>query len=545
MDFFDLGNIHFILAFIISIANSALLCLVAGKFLQILQISGYKIKGYSVWLKDTRARYVSRLAMLSFLSFACVLVTNALFDVYHQNALYSYLGLIFYIWFSVVFIINMVNAPQKTPLVQTRRMARLITCLYLLCFIITFVLDWVATEWLFFVKFGIIVIMPIMLPILVPLAHFIMLPIEKFIRYTYIVKAKKKLAKHSNLIKIGITGSYGKTSVKYILFEMLSEKYNVCMSPHSYNTPMGLTKVVLKYLKPENDVLIAEMGAKQVGDIAYLCDIINPQHAIITGIGTQHLETFGTEENILKTKNELVKALPENANIVFMASSEKTKQLYEECELKNKKLVGMQDGDLNVEDLKLDSNGMTFTLKHKNKSKKCTSNLLGRHNLENILVSASLAISLGVGLEEISRAISELEPVPHRLEAIKSQNLTILDDAFNSNVQGSTSAVETLAMFESDIKICITPGMVEMGEKEFEANQNFGEQLGKVCDYVIIVNQVNKEAILKGLEATKINKENIICVDTLKQAKAKLRELIVSEKTYTVLFENDLPDNYT
>ena len=133
MDFFDLGNIHFILAFFISIANAALLCLIAGKFLQILQLSGYKIKGYNVWLKDTKAKYISRLAMLSFLSLACVLVTNALFDVYHQDSIYSYLGLIFYIYFSIYFIIKMVNAPQKTPLAQTRRMARLISCLFILC----------------------------------------------------------------------------------------------------------------------------------------------------------------------------------------------------------------------------------------------------------------------------------------------------------------------------------------------------------------------------------------------------------------------------
>ena len=247
MDFFDLGNIHFILAFFISIANAALLCLIAGKFLQILQLSGYKIKGYSVWLKDTKAKYISRLAMLSFLSLACVLVTNASFDVYHQDSIYSYLGLIFYIYFSIVFIINMVNAPQKTPLAQTRRMARLISCLFILCMGITFVLIWVCTEWLWFIKFGIIVLTPLLLPILVPLAHFIMLPLESFIRWNYIRRAKNKLLKRPDLIRIGITGSYGKTSVKHILFDMLSEKYNVCMSPHSFNTPMGLTKVVLKY----------------------------------------------------------------------------------------------------------------------------------------------------------------------------------------------------------------------------------------------------------------------------------------------------------
>ena len=546
MDFFDLGNIHFILAFFLSIANAALLCLIAGKFLQILQLSGYKIKGYNVWLKDTKARYISRIAMLSFLSLACVLVTNALFDVYHQDSIYSYLGLIFYIYFSIVFIIHMVNSPQKTPLAQTRRMARLISCLFILCVGITFVLIWVCTEWLYFIKFGVMVLTPLLLPVLVPLAHFIMLPLETFIRWNYIRKAKKKLASRPDLIRIGITGSYAKTSVKHILFDMLSEKYNVCMSPHSFNTPMGLTKVVLKYLKSENQILIAEMGAKQVGDIAYLCNIINPQHAIITGIGSQHLETFGSVENIKKTKNELVLALPENANVVFNMENKGARELFEECTLKNKFLAGFgEESELKVSNVDITSNGMTFTLEYNGKSKKCTSNLIGKHNLENILLSATLALKLGVSLEGVARAISELQPVAHRLEVIRNQNITVLDDAFNSSVEGSTAAVEVLSSFKDSVKICITPGMVEMGQEEFNVNEHFGEQLGKVCDYVIVVNKVNQEALKKGLESTEIAKENIILVDTLKQAKARLNELITPDKNYVVLFENDLPDNYT
>ena len=546
MDFFDLGNIHFILAFFLSIANAALLCLIAGKFLQILQLSGYKIKGYNVWLKDTKARYISRIAMLSFLSLACVLVTNALFDVYHQDSIYSYLGLIFYIYFSIVFIIHMVNSPQKTPLAQTRRMARLISCLFILCMGITFVLIWVCTEWLYFIKFGVMVLTPLLLPVLVPLAHFIMLPLETFIRWNYIRKAKKKLASRPDLIRIGITGSYAKTSVKHILFDMLSEKYNVCMSPHSFNTPMGLTKVVLKYLKPENQILIAEMGAKQVGDIAYLCNIINPQHAIITGIGSQHLETFGSVENIKKTKKELVLALPENANVMFNMENKGARELFEECTLKNKFLAGFgEESELKVSNVDITSNGMTFTLEYNGKSKKCTSNLIGKHNLENILLSATLALKLGVSLEGVARAISELQPVAHRLEVIRNQNITVLDDAFNSSVEGSTAAVEVLSSFKDSVKICITPGMVEMGQEEFNVNEHFGEQLGKVCDYVIVVNKVNQEALKKGLESTEIAKENIILVDTLKQAKARLNELITPDKNYVVLFENDLPDNYT
>ena len=546
MSFFDLSNIHFILAFFISIANAALLCLISVKFLQILQLSGYKVRGYKVWLKDTKARYISRIAMLCFLSLACVLVTNALFDVYHKDSIYSYLGLIFYVYFSIVFIVNMVNVPQKTPLNQTRRMARLITCLFLLCMAITLILIWLATEYVYFIKFGVVVLTPILLPVLVPLAHFIMLPLENLIRLSYIKRAKKKLSKRTDLIKIGITGSYAKTSVKYILFEMLNEKYNVCMSPRSYNTPMGLTKVVLKYLKPENEILIAEMGAKQIGDISYLCNIIKPQHAIITGIGSQHLETFGSVDNIKKTKNELILSLPQNGIAVFNGQSAECKSLYNECKLENKFLSSFgEDSELKVKNVEMTSEGMFFELEYKDKTKKCSCKLIGRHNLENILLSATLALKLGVKLDSIAKAVSDLQPISHRLEIIKNQNITILDDSFNSSVEGSTAAVEVLSLYKDAVKICITPGLVEMGAEEYNVNKNFAKQLGEVCDYVIIVNKVNLQALQDGLKDTKIKQENVFAVDSLKNAKQKLGELITHEKKFVVLFENDLPDNYT
>ena len=145
-------------------------------------------------------------------------------------------------------------------------------------------------------------ITPFLIPLLVILVHIILTPIEELIKLSFMIKAKHKLKKFKRLIKIGITGSFGKTSTKYILNTLLSEKYKVCMSPNSFNTPMGLTKVVNQYLHEDDEVLIAEMGAKQRGEIAYLCDFIKPHHAILTSVGNQHLETFKTIETIKKTK---------------------------------------------------------------------------------------------------------------------------------------------------------------------------------------------------------------------------------------------------
>lgn len=546
IEFFNLENIHFLIAIFVSVINSVLLILISKKFLQILQISNYKIRGYSVWLMDTKAKYISRIALLCFLSLACALVTNALFNVTGTGANFAYFGLIFYIYFSIVFIINMIKLPQKTPLVQTRRMSRITTLLFLFSFAITFVFIWLSEIYLTFLSVGIITITPLLLPILVPLVHFMLVPLEGLLRLNYIRRAKNKLAKRTDLIKIGITGSYGKTSVKYILNAMLSEKYNVCMTPHSFNTPMGLTKVVLNYLKNENNILIAEMGARQEGDIKFLCDLIKPHHGIITGVGSQHFQTFGSLENIAKTKNELVLALPDSAYVVFNGDSKNCKMMFNTCQLKNKFIISLsKKSELVIENVKLNENGTEFMLKYQENSVECQTALLGKHNLLNILLSACLAIKLGVSLEKISKAIKSLEPVPHRLQPIENGNVLILDDAYSSNDEGAKNAVEVLKFFEGKIKICITPGIVELGEKENNINQEFGKQLAEVCDYVIIVNKINSESLKKGLLSKKMEEENIFVVENLDFAKQKLEELISPENKYAVLFENDLPDNYT
>lgn len=547
LEFLNLGNIQCVIAIFISIINAILLVLLAKKFFQIIQISGYKINGYRVWLKDTKAKYISRIALLSFLSFACVWVTNSLFDVYNSDALYSYFGLVFYIYFSMVFWVNVNKAPQKTPLVQTRRMSRMMTAMFLICFALTFILIWLATVYTPFLRFGIIVFTPLLLPLIVPLVHYLLIPLESLIRLRYIIKAKKKLAKRPDLIKIGITGSYGKTSVKYILNKMLGEKFNVCMTPHSFNTPMGLTKVVLKYLKPENNILIAEMGAKQVGDIDYLCKLINPHHAILTGIGNQHYETFGSVENILKTKNELVLAMPENANIVFNCDSENCCKLYKNCKQKNKFAISLtKKSCVSAENVKLSTNGIEFDLVFGEQKQSCKTSLLGEHNLLNILMSACLAIKLGVSLNQIANAVAELEPISHRLEPIENGNVTVLDDAYSSNEVGANMAIQVLKLYKNHTKICVTPGIVELGKQENQVNQTLGKTLGEVCDFVIIVNKINEQSLKTGIEKTKIKPENILFAENLEQAKQKLQTIITqTNKKYVVLFGNDLPDNYT
>ena len=291
---------------IISIVSTVLMIFVGYKLLQMLQLSGYKMKGYKSWFKETKYSYVSRLFMLTFLSTAAMLMTNVLLDEFYIVHGLEYLSIVFYLLFSSLFITNLFTAKQKTPLKYTKRMTRLLVVYTIIVCIVSAVLSYVGFMFVPYISFGLIGFIPVMLPLFVCMAYYITYPFERLISASYIKKAKKKLKEYKNLKVIGITGSYAKTSVKNILYVLLAEKYNVCASPSSYNTPLGLAKTILSKLDDEDEIFIAEMGAKQRYDIKELCEMVCPEIGVITGVGNQHLLTFGSPECIKQTKAEII-----------------------------------------------------------------------------------------------------------------------------------------------------------------------------------------------------------------------------------------------
>lgn len=530
------------LAIILSVINGVMMCFASYKFFQMIQLSGYRLKGYFLWLKETKFSYASRMIVLSLLSAFCTLVTSTLFSKFSAGGYYSYIGLVFYFYFTIVFIASMNSLPKKVPLKITTRMTRINVMMLILTSGITFILVALCSEYLPFVGFNVVCFVPILLPFLVPIVHIILLPLEKIIATCYVVRAKRKLKKMGDLVKIGITGSYGKTSTKYILNTILSEKYKVCMSPHSFNTLMGLTKVVNNYLAPDDEILIAEMGAKRKGDIKELCDLIGPTYGIITGVGNQHLATFRNKETILNTKFELVESLPEGKGAcVYNGFDEGAKKLYDRPQKTEKILSGVDD-NISATNVKYDQFGTTFTLNLNEKTYDIKTELLGLHNVRNILLCVSVAKRLNLTDTQIVSGISKLHPVPHRLELINNGTNIILDDSFNSSVEGSAMALDVLKNMTGK-KIVITPGLVELGNDEDKENRNFGKKIASVADYVIIVNNVNFASIKAGLNAEKFGEDRVYQAENLQKAKLLLKDFVSAGDT--ILFANDLPDNYT
>lgn len=529
---------------IIALVSSVLMVFVGYKLLQMLQLTGYKLNGYLRWFKETKYSYISRLFMLSFLSLAAMLMTNVLLADFFVVPVLKFVGILFYILFSSLFITNLFTAKQKTPLKYTKRMTRLVVVYFILILIFSILIEILGFMFIPYLSYGLIGIIPIMLPLFVFLAYYITYPIEKLISNSYVKKAKKKLESIKNIQVIGITGSYGKTSVKNILKTLLSEKYKVCASPSSYNTPLGLAKTILQNLNSDNEIFIAEMGAKQRFDIKELCEMVKPKIAIITGIGNQHLLTFGSVDNIIKTKSELAEYVSNNHGKIFVnIESDGAKKLVNNFKDAIKVSIKDNKTDLFVKDIKTTKDGSKFSLCFNNEVVECKTILLGDHNISNILLAATVAINLGLTLKEIQEGIEKLVTIPHRLEIVKSSSTyTILDDAYNSSVEGSKASLDVLSKFDGK-KFVITPGLVELGTEQFNSNFEFGMDMAKVCDYVIVDSVINYDAISSGLIFGGFDEKNIIQVANLTQAVQMLNTLASSNDV--VLFENDLPDNYS
>ena len=427
----------------------------------------------------------------------------------------------------------------KTPLVYTMRVKRLFTTDIVLFAIVA------ALAILFAGKWATIVIGATLLlsNFILLLANLINTPIEKAINRHYYNDAKRIIESNKGLIIIGVTGSFGKTSTKNYLASVLAEKYNVLVTPGNFNTLLGVIRTIREHLRPYHQVFIVEMGAKQRNDIKEICDLVHPTIGIVTAVGEMHLETFKSVENIQDTKFELINSLPAGGLGVINCDSEYIKEykgITSQCRII--KYAVENNGEYKAKNVQYGANGVSFTL---NGSEQYNSRLLGAGNLLNILASIAVADHLGVPVNRQKNAIARLQPVEHRLSMKVANGITVLDEAYNSNPQGAKMALEVLKNFtvgEGNKRIVITPGFVEMGTRQAEANKELGRGIARSCDYAIVVNATNREAIKAGIDEGGLAAERYFLADSLDHAHAHLAQILRAGDV--VLYENDLPDNF-
>lgn len=506
------------LIIVLSLISGWMITLLSLRPMQMLQLSSYRASGFCGWLKRTKFDYLVRYFALAFFSFTSMFV----FVMCFGTSKVYYLGYIFYVLLSLYFLYASLKEKQKTPLKFTKRIVRLVIVDFIVGSALSFAILILTKDTIFI--YSLIGIMPLLCLAILLISHFILLPLEKAISAMFIKKAVKKLNASSPII-IGITGSYGKTTVKNILASFLRTKYKVFVSPHSYNTPMGLSKCINESYNGE-EIFIAEMGARYVGDITYLKKIFKPQYAILTSIGNQHLETFGSKENIIKEKTSLING------VEFAVANGDCEEVV--ANNQGAALCGKK-GEAVYSSVKTSLGGTDFVLTIDGESEAIHTKLVGEHVPVSIAMCALMAHKFGVSLKDISNAALTLPFIKHRLEVIKNGDMTILDDSYNSNPIGAESALNILDTYEGT-KVIITPGFVELGSEANESLKALGRKIASVCDFAFLVGG-NAQAIKSGMGEY----ENAIIVSSLDEAMNGLKKI---ELPLAVLFENDLPDNY-
>jgi len=449
---------------------------------------------------------------------------------------------LFSLFYLVMIYFNIITKEQvKKPLVYTKRVKRLIVTsliLYLIP-IVTIILtyDYILLPY-YYLIIGALIYLNYFV---VLLANCINVPIEKCVFIYYRTKATNKLKSMSNTSVVGITGSYGKTSSKNILNDVLNVKFTSFKTPKNFNTTNGLMVTINNYLDKFNDIFIAEMGAFKRGEIKELCDLVHPKYGILTIIGTAHLESFGSRENIQKGKFELIESLPRDGVGILNRDDEYqvSYKLKNNCKII---WIGIDnDADVRASNIRLSHTGTTFDCTFKGDKKKYTftTKLLGKANVYNILAAIALGRELGMSIEQLLLGVKKVNTIEHRLELKKYGNINIIDDAYNSNPVGSKMAVEVLGMMPGK-KIIVTPGMIELADLQYELNKKFGTYIADVCDEVILVGRSQTKPIYDGLKEKNYSEEHIHILQDVKEAFPLMQKL--DEGNTYVLLENDLPD---
>ena len=376
-------------------------------------------------------------------------------------------------------------------------------------------------------------------------ADVLLAPVQSAINGRYLRMATRKLADVAPLV-IGVTGSFGKTSTKFAIASLVGPSGSALATPASFNTPLGICRTINESLHPEHRYFIVEMGAYHEGEIAELCRFVRPQVGVLTAIGPAHLERFGSLDAIRRAKYEIVESLGADGTAVMNVDDPEVRALADATERVAVVRYGIDaSGDPHVtcRDVRTTPTGTAFELVDLRDATavEVSTSLLGRHSVGHILAAAAVARVAGRALEELRDPIAGLTAVEHRLQLIRGTGgVTVIDDAFNSNPEGAAAALEVLDAMPGGRKVVVTPGIIELGPLQAEANMRFGEHAGRVADAVVVVAEVNRDALVAG--ARKGGRAQVIVVDSLDGATAELPSLIGPGDV--VLFENDLPDQY-
>lgn len=403
-------------------------------------------------------------------------------------------------------------------------------------------------------SFGLILLLSV--PLLLVAANLLMAPLEAYLRRRFVARARRVLDTVRPVV-IGITGSYGKTSTKAYLSHILNGRYKAYPTPKSYNTLMGVCLAINNDLADDHsvDYFIAEMGAYVPGEIARICDLTHPSISMVIEVGPQHLERFGSLENVAIAKYEIIKALPPDGTGVFNWDNPYVQEMYQRGHPQTRIAVSREadptavvpDGPRFIaSDIVETADALAFTVTDvaTGAQERFSAPLLGLHNVTNILLAAAVAVHEGMTLREVAWRVASLQPAEARLaRQTTPEGIIIINDAYSANPVGAASALHVLALHNQGRRLLVTPGMIELGPLMTQENRRLGEIAARHATDVILVGPEQTAPIREGLLSAGFASDRVLTVQTLAEAVAWYQDHLTAGDA--VLFLNDLPDTYS
>ncbi len=520
-----------------------------GFFLHLLQLEGYKRHEYTGWLRQNGRGLIIR---VSHLLGAAILVVAV---VLIRNGLPGTAVTIMLVLWPIAFASSRRYRRNvtKKPLVMTARMRRLVGVSALLATVVALApAVWIALRSGPNVSSGSTLLVMLLIgfaladllaPFVVWIAGLLLSPIEQRIHDGFKKQARSTIAARPDLLIVAITGSYGKTSTKGAVASVLGHRLSVLATPGSYNTPMGLCRVINTMLTRQHQALVLEMGMRYPGDIQELCDLVTPHIGIVTNVGVAHLETMGSQEAIAREKGTLVENLPADGVAILNADDPAVLAMRERTPARVVTVGTSQEADIRAEHIAFGADGTSFEVIDDTGDRATFStDVLGLHNVMNVLFAIAVGRTQGLRLRAMAHAVKGMPAVEHRLKLRQEGDIFILDDAFNANPVGARNAVDVLSRFETGQRIIVTPGMVELGDTQDDENRSFGSYMASRIDIALLVGHRQTRPIRDGLLSAGFPEQAIHTFASLAEAQDFLRT--IRRAGDIVLYENDLPDHY-
>ncbi|MCC7206964.1 MAG: UDP-N-acetylmuramoyl-tripeptide--D-alanyl-D-alanine ligase [Anaerolineae bacterium] len=531
------------------------------------QLEGYETPRYLRWLARTRreTRYIlATIAAILFLTIP-VLSDFSLFSPFSDRLERGAIGVIQAILGAAAAVLLFVALPHdrqvKQPFNPTPRARRLLGAAIVLGLLIpAFYLIMLAANLAggatpdlpgtayFGAMAGLLALA--LAPLMLPLANAAMYPVEASVRAGYLRSAKAHL-KRSGAKVICITGSYGKTSTKHYLQHILSARFRSLMTPKSYNTLMGISKVINETLSGDAsyEYFIVEADAYFVGENASICRLVEPQFGMVMTVGPMHLERLGSMDAIAAAQYEIIESLPADGAGFFNGDDPEVLKMAARGHPQTRVIVshkGAPGARFAATDVQMKADGLHFTVTDASSgaSQPVVAPLYGETNVTNILMAIAVAVHLGMSLAEIAPRVATLEPAEHRMvRRVLPDGTTIIDDAYSANPVGTAAALDVLKLHDHSLhRIVISSGMFELGPAHEAENRKLGERLAAAATDVILIGPKQVGPVRDGLLSQGFPADRLHVVETLDEAIAVYQRILVPGDTLLVL--TDLPDTY-